>query len=53
MIVDRMENGYISSDEEDVYMRSQSAEEEITDIRDLRLDLERFQQVFVHGKVEK
>ena len=36
---------YVSSDEEDVYMKSKSEDEEITDLRDLRLDLDRFQQV--------
>lgn len=41
----KMQVEYISSDEEDVYMRSKPEEEEITDIRDLRSDLERFQQV--------
>lgn len=39
-----MQIDYISSDEEDVYMRSKPTEEEVTDIRDLRSDLERFQQ---------
>lgn len=39
-----MQIEYISSDEEDVYMKSKPEEEEITDIRDLRSDLERFQQ---------
>lgn len=40
----KMQVDYISSDEEDVYMRSKPTEEEVTDIRDLRSDLERFQQ---------
>ena len=40
----KMQIDYISSDEEDVYMRSKPTEEEVTDIRDLRSDLERFQQ---------
>ena len=40
-----MQVEYISRDEEDVYMRSEPEGEEITDIRDLRSDLERFQQV--------
>ena len=38
---------YVSSDEEDVYMKSKSEDEEITDLRDLRLDLDRFQQVLL------
>ena len=40
-----MELGYLSSDEEEIYMRSKTDEEEITDIHDLRSDLDRFQQV--------
>ena len=38
---------YVSSDEEDVYMKSKSEDEEITDLQDLRLDLDRFQQVLI------
>ena len=38
---------YASSDEEDVYMKSKSEDEEITDLQDLRLDLDRFQQVLI------
>lgn len=38
---------YVSSDEEDVYMKSKSEDEEITDLQDLRLDLDRFQQVLL------
>lgn len=40
-----MDLDYISSDEEEVYMRTKSGEEEITDLHDLRSDLERFQKV--------
>ena len=29
---------YVSSDEEDVYMKSKSEDEEITDLQDLRLE---------------
>ena len=40
-----MDYDYVSSDEEEVYMRTKQEEEEITDLHDLRSDLERFQQV--------
>lgn len=46
-----MELDYLSSDEEEIYMRSKTDEEEITDIRDLRSDLDRFQQV-LHPSVK-
>ena len=42
----KMDYDYVSSDEEEVYMRIKSEEEEITDLHDLRSDLERFQQVY-------
>ena len=35
---------YSGSDEEEVFMRSKSEEEEIVDIHDLRSELDRFQQ---------
>lgn len=35
---------YISSDEEEIYMRTEISEEEISDIGDLRSELDQFQQ---------
>ena len=37
---------YISSDEEEVYMKTDISEEEVSDIGDLRSELDRFQQVY-------
>ena len=39
---------YISSDEEEIYMKTDISEEEVSDIGDLRYELDRFQQVYAH-----
>ena len=39
---------YCSSDEEDIYMKTDIDEEEISDIGDLRSELDKFQQVHFH-----
>ena len=39
---------YISSDEEEIYMKTDISEEEVSDIGDLRYELDRFQQVHAH-----
>ena len=41
---------YCSSDEEDIYMKTDIDEEEISDIGDLRSELDKFQQVHFHCK---
>lgn len=41
-----MDFEYISSDEEEIYMRTKADGEEISDIGDLRSELDRFQQVY-------
>lgn len=41
---------YCSSDEEDIYMKTDIDEEEISDIGDLRSELEKFQQVYIYLK---
>ena len=41
----KMDYDYVSSDEEEVYMRTKQEEEEIIDLHDLRSELDRFQQV--------
>ena len=40
---------YISSDEEEIYMKTEISEEELSDIGDLRSELDRFQQVYIYS----
>ena len=40
---------YISSDEEEIYMKTEVSEEELSDIGDLRSELDRFQQVYFNS----
>ena len=40
---------YISSDEEEIYMKTDISEEEVSDIGDLRYELDRFQQVYIYS----
>ena len=44
----KMNFDYISSDEEEIYMKTDISEEEVSDIGDLRYELDRFQQVHAH-----